>query len=87
MPENPAVKLRVLSEEEATGVERPLGAAWTWSGAIRAVVSDSYKWRHYAENDPDLGPINFRIAQSALQNLYRCGFGLVKLERSPEETT
>lgn len=65
--------------EQATAVDRPDSGPWTWADPIGAIVSDSYKWRSFGGYDTEWGPAENRIAQSAIENLYRCGYALVKV--------
>jgi hypothetical protein len=76
--------------EQATSLVRPgtynrefglweNGGPWTWADPIQAIVSDSYKWRSWADLDAEWGPYENRVAQSAIENLYRCGYALVKV--------
>lgn len=76
--------------EQATAVDRPgtynpefglweNSGPWTWADPIQAIVSDSYKWRRWPEINPEMGPYENRVAQSAIANLYRCGYALVKV--------
>jgi hypothetical protein len=80
----------VLTVEEATAVERPgtyipefglweNSGPWTWADPVLSIVSDSWKWRRWGESDPQWGPYEHRVAQSAIENLYRCGYALVKV--------
>ncbi len=61
------------------------GGPWEWADPIQAIVSDSWKWRNWVEFDPEHGPCHNRIARSAIENLYRCGYALVKV--LPEQVT
>lgn len=79
-----------LTVEEASSVVRPGtynakfglwedGGPWMWADPVQSIVSDSYKWRTWADDDSEMGPFEFRVAQSAIENLYRCGYALVKV--------
>lgn len=71
---------KVLTEAEATwhqlASESPAGSPARWSHAINAIVNDSGKWDRWPENGPE-GWWNVRVAQSAIENLYRYGFAVV----------
>lgn len=87
-----------LSEVQAswhdTADETPSGDPARWSAPINAIVSDSGQWARWPEFGPE-GWWNVRVAQSALQNLYRSGFAVVAvteqarelIERDEPETT
>lgn len=70
---------KVLTKAEATEMARPERGAWTWAPAIEAAVSDSWNWSLFPENHFEHGPREWRIARSAIENLYRSGFAVVAL--------
>lgn len=77
---------RLLTEDEATWYElpspKPSGPAARWSSAMNAIVNDSGKWERWPECNEHGAWWNARVAQSAIENLYRYGFAVVAV--SPE---
>lgn len=64
---------RILSlEEAATHTEDDRGP-WHWSGPVHAIISDSWKWKDVRE------PWAFFVAESAIENLYRCGYAVAEV--------
>jgi hypothetical protein len=57
----------------------PIGP-WKWAAPILAIVSDSGKWSHWPDNSSRYGPYEFRVARSAIENLYEAGYALVKVD-------
>lgn len=82
---------KVLTVEEATSLVIPEGhGPWQWAEPIQAIIADSWKWRSWPDHHPEEGPWGFRVAQSAIQNLYRYGpFAVVVVEDTapPTEVT
>lgn len=56
---------------------------WQWADPILAIASDSWKWRDWPEHSAKHGPFSFRVGQSAIENLYRSGYALVKVLPDP----
>lgn len=73
---------------EAISLEKPdptRWGAWVWGLPVCAIISDSWKWREWPAHDAELGPWEFRVAQSAIENLYARGYALVKLPQLADE--
>jgi hypothetical protein len=76
--------------EEATAVDRPgtynpefglweNGGTWTWADPILSAASNSVDWGRWPDWDPQWGHSENRISQAVIENLYRCGYALVKV--------
>jgi hypothetical protein len=76
--------------EEATAVERPGtwneqhqlyegGGTWTWADPILSGASNAHEWQSFPYWDPKLGHADNRTVRNVIENLYRCGYALVKV--------
>jgi hypothetical protein len=74
-----ASELRVLSEEEATTVERPEHEAWKWPEPVFVMISDSYKVNQKLSQRAVNGdPLEYAFALNFLESLYANGWVVAK---------
>lgn len=69
--------VRVLSVAEAATHTEPERGPWEWSWPVQAIVADSAKWDRFGD------PKKFRIAESAIENLYAAGYVVADLDAGP----
>jgi hypothetical protein len=65
----------VLSPDEATAVERPAAAPWTWPGPAQAMVGNTYELLPVASlKAPNGDPLQLALAVNMLESLYAAGY-------------
>lgn len=73
--------MRVLSQAEATTVERPENDTWRWPVVASEMTSNAYAVECRPGASANNGdPLQLAYAVNFLESLYRRGYAVVKLE-------